>query len=149
MVLHVSFEMFKIQLEWFLSVLPSSLPNFLFPPSFLSPSLPPPRHFSLSLLPPSPFPFFSPPPLFSSLPSSFPSPPLSFFFPLSPYLSFPFVLPLFLLLPPFLKILPIIGLALNGANVIGYIKCRRDTGARISAMAGQFIGAPVLKFVCQ
>ena len=70
-----------IQLEWFLSVLPSSLPNFLFPPSFLSPSLPPPRHFSLSLLPPSPS--------FPLLPSSPPSlPPSLRLFPLPPYLSF-------------------------------------------------------------
>ena len=129
----------------------SLLPSLTF--SFLHPSSLPPSPSSFLPFSPSPFPFFSPPPLFSSLPSSlpfsFPSPLLSFFFPLSPYLSFPFVLPPFLLLPPFLKILPIIGLALNGANVIGYIKCRRDAGARISAMAGQFIGKQILKQVHQ
>ena len=39
------------------------------------------------------------------------------------------------------------GIALNGANVVGYVKCRRDAGAKISAMAGQFIGKQILKQV--
>lgn len=46
-----------------------------------------------------------------------------------------------------LQIIPVIGIALNGANVVGYVKCRRDAGAKLSAMAGQFIGKQIIKQV--
>ena len=46
-----------------------------------------------------------------------------------------------------LQIIPIIAITLNGANVVGYVKCRRDAGAKITAMAGQFIGRQILKQV--
>lgn len=39
----------------------------------------------------------------------------------------------------------IVGIALNGANVVGYVKCRRDAGAKLTEMAGQFIGKQILK----
>ena len=39
------------------------------------------------------------------------------------------------------------GVALNGANVIGYVKCRKDAGTKIRAMAGQFIGQQLMKQV--
>ena len=40
------------------------------------------------------------------------------------------------------------GIILQGANVVGYVKCRRDAGAKITQMAGQFIGKQILKQVC-
>ena len=40
------------------------------------------------------------------------------------------------------------GIVLQGANVVGYVKCRRDAGAKITQMAGQFIGKQILKQVC-
>ena len=46
------------------------------------------------------------------------------------------------------QIIPVVGIALNGANVVGYVKCRRDAGARLSQMAGQFIGKQIMKEVC-
>lgn len=36
---------------------------------------------------------------------------------------------------------------LTGANVVGYVKCRRDAGAKLSQMAGQFIGKQIMKEV--
>ncbi|XP_019850340.1 PREDICTED: Golgi apparatus membrane protein TVP23 homolog B-like [Amphimedon queenslandica] len=42
-------------------------------------------------------------------------------------------------------LIPIVGVALNGANVIGYVKCRKDAGTKIRAMAGQFIGRQLMK----
>lgn len=39
------------------------------------------------------------------------------------------------------------GVALNGANVVGYVKCRKDAGTKIRAMAGQFIGQQLMKQV--
>ena len=47
----------------------------------------------------------------------------------------------------FLQIIPVIGVALNGANVVGYVKCRSDERARLTQMAGQFIGKQILKQV--
>lgn len=46
-----------------------------------------------------------------------------------------------------LQVIPITALALTGANVVGYVKCRKDAGAKLSAMAGQFIGHQLLKQV--
>ena len=45
------------------------------------------------------------------------------------------------------QIIPIVGIFLTGANVVGYVKCRRDAGAKISAMAGQFIGKQIMNQV--
>ena len=47
-----------------------------------------------------------------------------------------------------IQIIPLVGFALNGANVVGYVKCRRDAGAKISKMATQFIGKQILDQVC-
>lgn len=41
-------------------------------------------------------------------------------------------------------LIPVIAIALNGANLIGYVKCRRDAGARLTQMAGKFIGQQIL-----
>jgi len=38
-----------------------------------------------------------------------------------------------------------VAIALNGANVVGYVKCRRDAGAKLTQMAGQFIGKQLLQ----
>ena len=46
-------------------------------------------------------------------------------------------------------VIPITALALTGANVVGYVKCRKDAGAKLSAMAGQFIGHQLLKQATQ
>ena len=46
------------------------------------------------------------------------------------------------------QLIPVMGIALQGANVVGYVKCRRDAGAKITQMAGQFIGKQILKQVC-
>ena len=46
------------------------------------------------------------------------------------------------------QVIPITALALTGANVVGYVKCRKDAGAKLTAMAGQFIGHQLLKQVC-
>ncbi|XP_064407021.1 Golgi apparatus membrane protein TVP23 homolog B-like [Halichondria panicea] len=42
-------------------------------------------------------------------------------------------------------IIPVIGMALNGANAWGYIKCRSDKRAQLTQMAGQFLGKQILK----
>ena len=59
----------------------------------------------------------------------------------------PYCRMLYLVFSYFMQIIPIIGVALTGANLVGYVKCRRDAGAKISAMAGQFIGKQVLNQV--
>lgn len=41
----------------------------------------------------------------------------------------------------------VIGVVLNGANVIGYIKCRKDAGSKLTSMAGQLLGQQILKQV--
>jgi hypothetical protein len=41
-------------------------------------------------------------------------------------------------------IIPLTGIALNGSNLIGYIRCKRDAKAKISAMAGKFIGRQII-----
>ena len=46
-----------------------------------------------------------------------------------------------------LQILAIIGFVLNGANVYGYVMCRRDAGIRLSSMATTYIGKKVLEQV--
>ena len=45
------------------------------------------------------------------------------------------------------QLLASVGIILNGANVVGYVKCRRDAGSRLSSMATQFIGKKVLEQV--
>lgn len=45
------------------------------------------------------------------------------------------------------QLIPLVGVALNGANVIGYVKCRKDAGTKIRKMAGQFIGQQLMKQV--
>lgn len=47
----------------------------------------------------------------------------------------------------FFQLIPIVGVALNGANVVGYVKCRKDAGTKIRSMAGQFIGQQLMKQV--
>lgn len=37
------------------------------------------------------------------------------------------------------------GITLNGANVVGYVKCRRDAGVKLTQMAGKFIGNQILQ----
>jgi hypothetical protein len=43
-----------------------------------------------------------------------------------------------------LQIIPVAGIALNGSNLVGYVKCRRDARTRITAMAGKFIGRQIV-----
>ena len=43
--------------------------------------------------------------------------------------------------------IPTAGIALNGSNLIGYIWCRRDASAKLSAVAGKFIGRQIVKQV--
>ena len=76
-----------------------------------------------------------------SLPPSLPPSSL----PLSPSLLPPSSLPRSP--PPSFQIIPVIGISLTGANVIGYVKCRRDAGAKLTQMAGQFIGQQIMKEV--
>lgn len=45
------------------------------------------------------------------------------------------------------QLIPLVGVALNGANVIGYVKCRKDAGTKFRKMAGQFIGQQLMKQV--
>ncbi len=44
-----------------------------------------------------------------------------------------------------IQLITIVGIALNGANVVGYVKCRRDAGVKLTKMAGQFIGQQILQ----
>ena len=46
-----------------------------------------------------------------------------------------------------LQVVTVIGTVLNGANVIGYIKCRKDAGSKLTSMAGQLLGQQILKQV--
>ncbi|CAI8024667.1 Golgi apparatus membrane protein TVP23 homolog B [Geodia barretti] len=41
-------------------------------------------------------------------------------------------------------IIPLAGIALNGSNLVGYVRCKRDARARITAMAGKFIGRQIV-----
>jgi len=41
----------------------------------------------------------------------------------------------------------VVGVILNGANVVGYVKCRRDAGTKLTSMAGQLLGQQILKQV--
>ena len=45
------------------------------------------------------------------------------------------------------QVVTVIGTVLNGANVVGYIKCRKDTGSKLTSMAGQLLGQQILKQV--
>lgn len=40
-----------------------------------------------------------------------------------------------------------IGAVLNGANVVGYVKCRKDAGSKLTSMAGRLLGQQILKQV--
>ena len=44
--------------------------------------------------------------------------------------------------------IPVVGFFLNGANLLGYFKCRKDAGTQIRNMAGKFIGQQIIKQVC-
>ena len=46
-----------------------------------------------------------------------------------------------------LQIIPVAGIALNGSNLVGYVRCRRDARAKISAMASRFIGRQIINQV--
>lgn len=48
-----------------------------------------------------------------------------------------------------LQLITIVAITLNGANVVGYVKCRRDAGAKLTQMAGQFIGKQLLQQAVQ
>ena len=52
------------------------------------------------------------------------------------------ILFLFLL---FFQLITVVGITLNGANVVGYVKCRRDAGVKLTKMAGNFIGKQILQ----
>lgn len=41
-------------------------------------------------------------------------------------------------------LLCVVGICLNGANVIGYFYCRKDGGQQIKTMAGKFIGQQLM-----
>jgi hypothetical protein len=43
------------------------------------------------------------------------------------------------------QLITIVGVTLNGANVVGYVKCRRDAGVKLTKMAGSFIGKQILQ----
>lgn len=45
------------------------------------------------------------------------------------------------------QVVTVIGAVLNGANVIGYVKCRKDAGSKLTSMAGQLLGQQILKQV--
>ena len=68
------------------------------------------------------------------------------------HFSYPIIVALQLLLNFFfycVQLITLVGVALNGANVIGYVKCRRDAGAKLTQMAGQFIGKQILNQTLQ
>ncbi|XP_065900034.1 Golgi apparatus membrane protein TVP23 homolog B-like isoform X2 [Dysidea avara] len=44
-------------------------------------------------------------------------------------------------------VVTVVGVVLNGANVVGYVKCRRDAGTKLTSMAGQLLGQQILKQV--
>jgi len=46
-----------------------------------------------------------------------------------------------------LQVVTVVGVVLNGANVVGYVKCRRDAGTKLTSMAGQLLGQQILKQV--
>ena len=45
------------------------------------------------------------------------------------------------------QVVTVVGVVLNGANVVGYVKCRRDAGTKLTSMAGQLLGQQILKQV--
>ena len=45
------------------------------------------------------------------------------------------------------QIITLAGITLNGSNLIGYIRCKRDARAKISAMAGRLIGRQIINQV--
>jgi len=47
----------------------------------------------------------------------------------------------------YLQVVTVVGVVLNGANVVGYVKCRRDAGTKLTSMAGQLLGQQILKQV--
>ena len=40
-----------------------------------------------------------------------------------------------------------VGLGLNVANLIGYVKCKKDAGKKIKSLAGNFLGRQLLNQV--
>ena len=45
------------------------------------------------------------------------------------------------------QVVTVIGAVLSGANVVGYVKCRKDAGTKLTSMAGQLLGQQILKQV--
>ena len=41
-----------------------------------------------------------------------------------------------------------VGLSLNIANLIGYVRCKKDAGKKIKTFAGNFLGRQLLNQVC-
>lgn len=37
-----------------------------------------------------------------------------------------------------------VGLSLNGANLVGYVRCKKDAGKKITSFAGNFLGRQLL-----
>ncbi|KAK3705198.1 hypothetical protein QZH41_013996 [Actinostola sp. cb2023] len=47
------------------------------------------------------------------------------------------------------KLVVVVGLGLNIANMLGYIKCKKDAGKKIKTFAGNFLGRQILSQVSQ
>lgn len=47
----------------------------------------------------------------------------------------------------FFKLVVAVGLGLNFANMLGYVKCKKDAGKKIKSFAGNFLGRQLLSQV--
>ena len=46
-----------------------------------------------------------------------------------------------------LQLVVLVGLGLNAANLVGYIRCKKDAGKKLKSFAGNFLGRQLLNQV--
>lgn len=59
----------------------------------------------------------------------------------------PYMVPCFVEICSYMsQLIVVVALALQGANLIGYFKCQKDAQARLTKVAGQYVGQTLLNY---